>query len=128
MNGDSTTGTGQKGEDFACRYLEARGCRILDRNWRSTLHGRYEIDIVAEDSGTIVFCEVKTAKTNRFGSPVSWVTKRKMRRIASAALAYISAKNITQKPFRFDVIGLELKNGDWSVVHIPNAFTAPEGI
>ncbi len=126
MTCDNTLGTGYKGEEFACRYLIEHGYRIIDRNWRSAGRSRYEIDIVAEDNETIVFCEVKTAKTTRFGSPVSWVTEKKARRIAQAALEYITTNMISRKPLRFDVIGLEIIDENWSVIHIPNAFPVPE--
>ena len=48
---------GDAGEQLAADHLARRGFQILDRNYR-TRWG--ELDIVACDERTIVFCEVKT--------------------------------------------------------------------
>jgi len=117
--------TGMCGEDIASRYLAAKGYRILSRNYRG---GRCEIDIIAEIEGTIVFCEVKTARTDQFGSPVSWVTPGKIRHIARAARDYILSHSIVGRSFRFDVIGLEARTGGYAVTHIENAFNAPPDV
>ena len=126
MSHESSLSTGFQGEEYVCRYLVEQGYRILDRNWRCREQSRYELDIIAQDGDTIVFCEVKTAKTKKFGSPVSWVTEQKARRIACAAIEYIAANTIQRMPFRFDVIGLEVEGGTRSITHIRNAFSAPE--
>lgn len=117
--------TGMCGEDIACRYLASKGYRILSRNYRG---GRCELDLIAETENTIVFCEVKTARTDRFGPPVMWVTPGKIRHIARAARDYILSHGIVGRPFRFDVIGLEACEGGFTVTHIENAFNAPPDI
>ena len=61
---------GQFGEQAASDYLEQKGYKILDRNWR---HGRAEIDIVAMDGVTLVFAEVKTRSNDLFERPESAV-------------------------------------------------------
>lgn len=115
--------TGFQGEEVACRYLVNKGYGILERNWRSE---HYEIDIVAQDRNIIVFCEVKTSKTNRFGPSITWVTPEKTKRISKAAAEYIATHNTKDFSFRFDVIGLEVKGTKIEINHIVNAFTAPE--
>ena len=63
---------GLLGERLACRELERRGYRVLERRARSR-HG--EIDIVALDGDVLVFVEVKTRRHSRFGEAweaVSW--------------------------------------------------------
>ena len=119
---DDTLSTGIQGEEVACRFLSDKGYRIIERNWRS---GRYEIDIIARDGETMVFCEVKTARSRRFGPAVGWVTPRKTRRIATAALDYIASHDIRECPFRFDVIGLDVRDDGVTVTHLENAFSAP---
>ena len=114
---------GMQGEQAACTYLEGRGYRILDRNYRAD---RFEIDIIARKSDTVVFCEVKSATTKRFGSPVTWVTPHKIRRIATAAAEYIQENELTGLSFRFDVIGLERRGGELIINHVENAFPVPE--
>ena len=124
-SGDNTHLMGSKGEEMACRFLIEKGYDILEKNYRN---GRFEIDIIAEIDDTLVFFEVKTAYSRMFGNPLTWVTKRKIRHIYYAALAYITAKDIKEKNLRFDVIGIESMHGEISIEHIENAFSAPGGI
>jgi len=121
--GKNCRSTGFQGEELASRYLVKKGYRILERNWRSE---HYEIDIVALDRDIIVFCEVKTSKTNRFGPSITWVTPEKIKHISKAASEYITTHNTKDFSFRFDVIGLEVKGGEIEINHIEDAFTAPE--
>ena len=121
--GKNCRSTGFQGEELASRYLVKKGYRILERNWRSE---HYEIDIVALDRDIIVFCEVKTSKTNRFGPSITWVTPEKIKHISEAASEYITTHNTKDFSFRFDVIGLEVKGGKIEINHIEDAFTVPE--
>ncbi len=120
---DNALSTGHQGEEVACRYLNKKGYRIIERNWRGK---HYEIDIVAEYKTTIVFCEVKTARTNSFGPSISWVTPEKIKHISRAAEEYIYTHNIEGFSFRFDVIGLKVTKGKTEINHIENAFSVPE--
>ena len=66
---------GKKGEELAVEYLKKKGYKILETNKHFS---RYcEIDIIALDKNTLVFCEVKTRKTNVCGSPLEAITKSK---------------------------------------------------
>ncbi|CAG0930904.1 partial hypothetical protein, partial [Planctomycetaceae bacterium] len=61
---------GKQGEDEAAAFLEGKGYAVLERNYRC----RYgEIDIVARDGRTVVFVEVKTRGSDRFGTPTASV-------------------------------------------------------
>ena len=117
--------TGIQGEEAACRYLEKKGYHILDRNFRG---GRYEIDIVAQNGNIVVFCEVKTARSKKFGPSITWVTQDKIKHITRAASEYINIHEFHGCSFRFDVIGLDAEGGEISIKHIENAFTAPEDV
>ena len=55
----TTKSFGDRGEDLAAQYLEKRGCRILERQFRAKTG---EIDIIAEDRGALLFIEVKTRR------------------------------------------------------------------
>ena len=59
---------GNIGEDLACDYLRKNGYQILERN--KHFSKLCEIDIIAKFKNKIVFVEVKTRKTNAFGSPM----------------------------------------------------------
>ncbi len=94
--------TGLRGEAIATKYLRKKGYRILERNYRTPFG---EIDIIAEDRGTLVFIEVKTRKADLFGLPEESVTIKKRERIKKAALHYL--KDLKKvPPVRFDVLSI----------------------
>ncbi|TMR21000.1 YraN family protein [Nonomuraea turkmeniaca] len=66
---------GKQGEQIAVIYLEAKGMKILERNWRC----RYgEIDIIAEDGPTLVVVEVKTRSSRSHGTALESVNPAKL--------------------------------------------------
>ena len=93
------------GESLAAEHLKARGCEILEQNYRAL---RGEIDIIVRDGEFIVFVEVKTRQTLRFGLPQEAVTLQKQRQISKVALAYLQTQNLLDAPCRFDVIAIHL--------------------
>ncbi len=117
--------TGREGEKAACRYLERNGWRIIECNFRAE---RYEIDIIALDLDTLVFCEVKASRTGKFGPSYLRVTEEKTKRIASAAVEFLAANTIECRAYRFDVVGIEIIGDDMHIYHIENAFDAPEDL
>ena len=92
------------GESLAVSELTRRGYAILDRRYR-TRHG--EIDIVADDRGTIVFVEVKARATGEYGGGAEAVTPWKQRRLASMAVDYLARRRLTNRPCRFDVVAID---------------------
>jgi putative endonuclease len=99
---------GQSGEDVAASYLADLGWRIVDRNWRFKRVG--EIDIVAvepsDQSGTLVFCEVKTRSGTGFGRPLEAVTASKLQRLHRLACVWVATHDMVYDRVRIDVIGL----------------------
>lgn len=93
------------GESLAVKHLKARGYRILAQNYRAR---RGEIDLIARDGEFIVFVEVKTRRSLKFGLPQAAVTLQKQRQISKVALAYLQAQNLLDAPCRFDVIAIHL--------------------
>jgi putative endonuclease len=121
--------TGIFGERKAAAYLRKKGYRILERNFSS--HGK-EIDIIAENRNSLVFCEVKTRRTNealmeKYGRPSDAVNYYKQKNVISGAKIYLSY-NKTDKNVRFDVIEVYLKESKKNhpkvleIKHIENAF------
>ena len=109
------------GEDLAAEYLENKGYRILQRNFRCRTG---EIDVIASDKKYIVFVEVKARKNDSFASARSFVTAAKQRKILSAAKFWLVSHYTELQP-RFDVI--EIYSEDRvkekaSIEHIENAF------
>lgn len=111
---------GRWGEDLACRYLRGLGYEILDRNWRSPeTHVRGELDIVACDDSTLVFCEVKARRRAGFGGPAAAVDDRKQSQIRGLAESWLRGCDIeTFGGVRFDVVAIEGVRLD----HLPGAF------
>ncbi|NYG05914.1 putative endonuclease [Phycicoccus badiiscoriae] len=100
---DPRRALGEYGERLAERYLGERGLAVIDRNWRCA---RGEIDLVARDGDCLVFCEVKTRRTERFGAPVEAVDRRKVVRLRRLATAWLQAHDEHPGRIRIDVIGI----------------------
>ena len=117
---DKRRATGRRGEEAAARYLAAKGYRLLHRNWRCRLG---ELDIVAEDEGTIVIVEVRTrAAHGRFGTPAESVDIRKQRKLAAVAQVYLAQTGRQHAQVRFDVIACTVgSDGEMDIEHIPGA-------
>ncbi len=106
---------GNAGEDLACRYLEKRGYKILERNKH---YSRFcEIDIIAEYKNTLVFVEVKTRTTNDFGTPFEAITKSKYENIKKGIQFYLQEHKFQK--YRIDVIGITLKP-ELKIEHLKN--------
>ncbi|MGE5633481.1 MAG: YraN family protein [Caulobacteraceae bacterium] len=92
---------GAYGEDTACKYLENSGYRVLERNF-SCRTG--EIDIIAAQGDTIVFIEVKTRTSDRFGMPSEAVSTSKQQKLVKTALFYMQSRKLFDYMSRFDVL------------------------
>ena len=111
---------GQQGEALACRYLTRQGYRVVVRNYR-TKQG--EIDIIAEEQGTLVFVEVKTRRGHQCGHPFEAVTAAKCRQISKAALQYLAETGREGQAARFDVVAISIAGEAAPVVElVKNAF------
>ena len=100
---------GEQGENIAVRYLQNKGYRIVTRNYRTRFG---EIDIIAEQGPDLVFVEVKTRTSALFGSPLDSVDVNKQKQLSRVALDYMSRKSCQNRPARFDVVGILVKNRD----------------
>jgi len=107
---------GRWGEQAAAEYLEKQGYRILARNFR-TAHG--EIDIIARQENILVFVEVKTRSSNRYGYPEYSVSPKKRQHLLSAAEEYVLA-NPEFTTWRVDVIAIESESGEAKISHFEN--------
>jgi putative endonuclease len=114
--------SGLWGEEQAEAFLKKKGYRILGRRVR--LGPRDELDLVARDGEALVFVEVKTRKSEDFGSPVSAVDRKKRHSLSRAALRYLGKLRYPEVCFRFDVVEVIGEEGEEDPVirHIENAF------
>ena len=107
---------GQIGEDLASSYLQDVGYIILDRNFRAN---RVELDIIARDKNTLVFCEVKTRRSTSHGYPAEAITSLKLEHIRSAALGWMSSHRMRYSGIRFDAVSvLYSADGSSKISHI----------
>ncbi|KKQ52671.1 hypothetical protein A2865_00260 [Candidatus Woesebacteria bacterium RIFCSPHIGHO2_01_FULL_39_17] len=99
--------SGDIGEEYAVGLLKEHNYKILERNFRTKVG---EIDIIAEDRDTLVFVEVKTRWSKKYGKPEEAVNKRKLYRIKRAGDYYLlTHKNVFNKQ-RIDVVAIEVNN------------------
>ena len=111
----TTNDIGDRGEDLAAAYLEAKGYVIMERNYRFE---RNEVDLVCflpddqyDRGGQLVFVEVKTRTGLGYGRPEEAVNDIKKQHILRAAEAYLHERRLEGSPSRFDVVSV-LLNGD----------------
>lgn len=97
---------GADGEALAARWYEAQGYRVVLRNWRCSLG---ELDLVVRRGPVLVFCEVKTRTSHRYGTPALAVgvdKQRRLRRLAGQLLADRPALRKEITDLRFDVAAI----------------------
>ena len=93
---------GARAEDLCAELLRAAGMRLLARNWRCR-HG--EIDLIAEENGTVVFAEVRSRASSAFGGAAESITAAKRDRLLAAARLYLAGR--PNAHCRFDVFLVE---------------------
>jgi putative endonuclease len=94
---------GAAGEDLAARWYVDAGYQVVARNWRCR---EGELDLVVRGHGTVVFCEVKTRSSTRFGVPAEAVTPAKQRRIRAVAAQFLREHPQGSQGIRFDVVAV----------------------
>ncbi len=99
---------GPSGEELAVQYLQEKGYKILERNYRFE-HG--EIDIVALDGQMLVFVEVKARRSTRFGEPEEAMTDVKVKNLCATADGYMFEHKMEDQSCRFDVIAIKYNPG-----------------
>lgn len=108
---------GKKGEDIAVEYLKKQGYKILERNKHFSKN--CEIDIIANDKKTMVFVEVKTRTTTKFGHPLEAITKTKYQNIKTGLFTYLQENNLKDTSFRIDAISIILEP-EIQIQHLKN--------
>ena len=96
---------GEHAEALAAEFLEGRGLKILERNYRCKFG---EIDLIARSGTTVVFIEVRARSSERFGGAAESITAAKRKRLIATARHYLSRQR-AQYACRFDVV---LLNGE----------------
>ena len=109
----TTKQAGDAAENAALCFLQQKGLRLLQRNYRTPGRGGGEIDLILQESdGTLVFVEVRKRAQRQFGGALGSVSRAKHRRIVFAARYYLWRWR-PLPPTRFDVVAWEAEGMIW---------------
>ncbi len=113
LGSGTTKQVGDVAEDAALHYLQQRGLRLLERNYRTPGRGGGEIDLIMRaPDGTTVFVEVRQRRSASHGGAAASVGAVKQRRIVFAARHYLMHWR-EPPPCRFDVVSVEPAGIEW---------------
>ena len=105
---------GEGWEYRAQNYLKSKNYTILHKNWTCRWG---EIDLIAQDQGTLVFVEVKYRSSEKFGNPWEAVSAHKRKNQLKAAKVYLAHSGYKHKSWRFDVISISKTTGQYRFRH-----------
>ena len=109
---------GDRGEAFACKYLERKGLKLVERNFHAQ---GGELDLIMHDKNLdeYVLVEVKTRTSDRFGTGLEAITQSKLEKMLRAAEDFFVKKlDLEQIPFfRIDAVIVTVKKGVPEVEH-----------
>lgn len=108
---------GQFGEQIAADYLKNQGYEIISKNFR-TRYG--EIDIVVRDGRTLVFIEVKSRSSVKFGTPEESITRDKQNKLRLMSAYFLSKNKLQHESHRLDVIGIIFEGSKARLRHQKN--------
>ncbi len=103
MGVDPRRALGADGEAQAAAWYEGHGYEVVARNWRCR---EGELDLVVRRGRTLVFVEVKTRTTDRYGTPAAAVTPAKQQRLRRLAMRFLQASEVRPASLRFDVVAI----------------------
>jgi putative endonuclease len=105
---DSRQTFGAAGEDAALRMYRTDGYRLIARNWRCRVG---ELDLVLARGRTLVVCEVKTRRGDRYGSGWEAVTPRKQAKVRAVTEVFLLGSGTASEVVRFDVASVVVRPG-----------------
>jgi len=103
-----------------CHYLLGKGYVVLDRNWRI---GHLEVDVIAMASDGVHFVEVKSRTAPAAAPPEMNAGKRKMQRVAKAAVAWMAEhRELSGNEIWLDVAAVMFDGGSVDISYYPGAY------
>jgi putative endonuclease len=96
---------GDFAERLAVQHLEAKGYRVIERNYRRR---EGEIDIIARLGDVLAFVEVRCRRGNLMGTAIESLSRAKQRRLVSLAEAYEPGEGASMAQRRIDVVAVDL--------------------
>ena len=109
---------GKEGELIAFMFLQKEGFQILKTNW---CYQKSEVDIIAQKDDFLVFIEVKTRGSKKFGKPEEAIDKKKIALYKDAAEGYLE-QYPSEAEIRFDVISIVISKDETQIEYFPDAF------
>ena len=113
---------GDLGEKISREYLENKGYKILDKNFRYSKFG--ELDIIAQKGNDIIFFEVKTRKKTGLSEflPEDNITFDKQKKLIKLAQIYLSKSRLLDNSWQIDILAIEIyRDGSYDIRHTENA-------
>ena len=111
----TTFKTGRRAEAAAAAFLTAKGCEIIEQNWRTR---RCEIDVVACRGSIVYFVEVKYRRTNSYGAGLEYVTPKKLEQMRFAARTWVHAHAWRGE---FQLCAIEVSGENFRVTNVVKA-------
>lgn len=109
---------GKAAEDAALDCLLQHGLKLVERNFRCR---QGELDLIMTEGDQLVFVEVRSRRSARYGSAAESVTAAKRQRLLTAAGLYLARHPRWRKAScRFDVFSFDGGRSAW----MRNAFGA----
>jgi putative endonuclease len=90
---------GSAAEELACVFLQKKGLKLIERNFRCT-HG--EIDLIMQDGKTLVFIEVRLRSSAHFGGAAMSINHSKQQKLKRTAALYLQTHG--DSACRFDAV------------------------
>lgn len=113
---------GVMGEEIAASHLEKAGYEIVAERFRL---GHHDLDLVVRRGSLVVFVEVKTRRSDRFGSPLTALGPRQRRSLAKVAAVWADRYGMEGDEFRFDLVVVDLtRQGETAIRHVEDAWRA----
>lgn len=101
----TTKAIGDLHENRALKFLQARGLKLIERNYHNKTG---EIDLIMDDHGVRVFIEVRFRTPSRYSSSLESITPQKQQRIRRTALLYLQENKLCDKiDCRIDVVAID---------------------
>ena len=100
----TTREQGEYTETLACRFLEGKGFKLIEKNFNCKVG---EIDIIMKDNDSLVFVEVRYRRNNNYGSGAESITASKQSKLIKTASLYLQQHaKLNKYPARFDVVSM----------------------
>lgn len=112
------------GMEMACRYLENKGCTIIEKRWRCKSG---TADLIVEEDDDLVFIAIKARQVGSAGLPTYSTTKEKRAKFERIAISYLTENSRPSGRIRFDVIAVQMTGPNQCMLrHHQNAFSSAD--